>query len=117
MGGWVGRCKRVWRHAGKLLVCVCVHVCGPHAHPACHSASKLYRRLVYCLLYCLQVEAELNDLDEADAAEYLADLGVEEGGLKSLIRCPSMLLAPCWRHCGGWAWRADVCACAALLCL
>ena len=33
-----------------------------------------------------QVEAELNDLDPEEAAEYLADLGVDEGGLKSLIR-------------------------------
>ena len=33
-----------------------------------------------------QVEAELKDLDPEEAAEYLADLGVDEGGLKSLIR-------------------------------
>jgi obg-like ATPase 1 len=33
-----------------------------------------------------QVEAELNELDPEEAAEYLSDLGVEEGGLKSLIR-------------------------------
>ena len=33
-----------------------------------------------------QVEAELNDLDPEEAEEYLADLGVTEGGLKSLIR-------------------------------
>ncbi len=33
-----------------------------------------------------QVEAELNELEAAEAAEYLNDLGVEEGGLKSLIR-------------------------------
>lgn len=33
-----------------------------------------------------QVEAELNELDPEEASEYLSDLGVEEGGLKSLIR-------------------------------
>lgn len=33
-----------------------------------------------------QVEAELNELEAEEAKEYLADLGVEEGGLKSLIR-------------------------------
>lgn len=33
-----------------------------------------------------QVEAELNELEAEEAAEYLKDLGVEEGGLKSLIR-------------------------------
>lgn len=33
-----------------------------------------------------QVEAELNELEAEEAAEYLSDLGVEEGGLKSLIR-------------------------------
>ncbi|GAB4814047.1 hypothetical protein N2152v2_001093 [Parachlorella kessleri] len=32
-----------------------------------------------------QVEAELNELDKEEAAEYLASLGVEEGGLGSLI--------------------------------
>ena len=34
----------------------------------------------------LQVEAELNDLDKEEAAEYLESLGVSEGGLRSLIR-------------------------------
>lgn len=33
-----------------------------------------------------QVEAELNGLDKEEAEEFLAALGVEEGGLKSLIR-------------------------------
>lgn len=33
-----------------------------------------------------QVEAELNELDPEEAAEYLTGLGVDEGGLKSLIR-------------------------------
>lgn len=32
------------------------------------------------------MEAELSDLDEAEAAEYLSSLGAEEGGLQSLIR-------------------------------
>ena len=32
-----------------------------------------------------QVEAELKELSPEDAAEYLADLGAEEGGLSSLI--------------------------------
>jgi ribosome-binding ATPase YchF (GTP1/OBG family) len=32
------------------------------------------------------VEAELNELDKEEAAEYLEGLGVSEGGLKSLIR-------------------------------
>lgn len=34
----------------------------------------------------IQVEAELQQLDKAEAAEYLQSLGVEGGGLKSLIR-------------------------------
>jgi len=32
-----------------------------------------------------QVEAELNQLDEDEAAEYLAELGVTGGGLKALV--------------------------------
>lgn len=39
-----------------------------------------------------QVEAELVDLPEADRAEFLESLGVEEGGLKSLIRTTYQLL-------------------------
>lgn len=35
---------------------------------------------------CQQVEAELVELDEEEAAEYLASLGASEGGLRSLIR-------------------------------
>ncbi|MBG1268366.1 redox-regulated ATPase YchF [Nostoc sp. WHI] len=39
-----------------------------------------------------QVEAELVELPEADKADFLASLGVEEGGLKSLIRATYTLL-------------------------
>lgn len=39
-----------------------------------------------------QVEAELVELPDADRAEFLASLGVEEGGLKSLIRATYALL-------------------------
>ncbi|MEH1957187.1 redox-regulated ATPase YchF [Nostoc sp.] len=39
-----------------------------------------------------QVEAELVELPESDKADFLASLGVEEGGLKSLIRATYMLL-------------------------
>jgi ribosome-binding ATPase len=39
-----------------------------------------------------QVEAELIDLPQEDRADFLASLGVEEGGLKSLIRATYELL-------------------------
>ncbi len=39
-----------------------------------------------------QVESELIDLPESEKAEFLATLGVEEGGLKSLIRATYELL-------------------------
>ena len=39
-----------------------------------------------------QVESELVELPEADRADFLASLGVEEGGLKSLIRATYELL-------------------------
>lgn len=39
-----------------------------------------------------QVEAELVELPESDRAEYLASLGVSEGGLRSLIRSTYKLL-------------------------
>ena len=39
-----------------------------------------------------QVEAELSELSEADRKEYLESLGVEEGGLGSLVRAAYRLL-------------------------
>lgn len=33
----------------------------------------------------IQVEAELQELEEGEAQEYLEGLGVQEGGLRSLI--------------------------------
>lgn len=38
------------------------------------------------IIISAQVEAELNQLDEAEAQEYLESLGVSEGGLTSLIK-------------------------------
>ena len=49
-----------------------------------------------------QVEAELNGLDREEAAEYLEALGVEEGGLKSLIRCGRAGLAHGSGGVAGW---------------
>ena len=34
----------------------------------------------------MQVEAELSELDKEEAAEYLASLGAESGGLANLIK-------------------------------
>ena len=34
----------------------------------------------------MQVEAELQELEKEEADEYLASLGVEEGGLRSLVQ-------------------------------
>ncbi|MEH2359901.1 redox-regulated ATPase YchF [Nostoc sp.] len=54
-----------------------------------------------------QVEAELVELPESDKADFLASLGVEEGGLKSLIRATYMLLG-LWTYftCGPKETRA-----------
>jgi hypothetical protein len=37
-------------------------------------------------LWGAQVEAELSELDEDEAKEYLESLGCDEGGLSSLVR-------------------------------
>lgn len=42
--------------------------------------------MAMAVAWCFQVESELKDLEAAEAAEYLASLGVQEGGLSSLIR-------------------------------
>ncbi len=44
------------------------------------------------LALCAQMEAELVELDEADAKEYLASLGMEEPGLARLARAAYQLL-------------------------
>jgi GTP-binding protein YchF len=41
---------------------------------------------------CAKIEAELVDLDDADRAEFLADLGLDEPGLNRLIRAGYTLL-------------------------
>ena len=41
---------------------------------------------------CAKMEAELADLDDADKAEFLADLGLEEPGLNRVIRAGYDLL-------------------------
>jgi ribosome-binding ATPase YchF (GTP1/OBG family) len=41
---------------------------------------------------CAKMEAELADLDDADRAEFLADLGLEEPGLNRVIRAGYDLL-------------------------
>ena len=41
---------------------------------------------------CAAIEAEIAQLDDADKAEFLADLGLEEPGLNRVIRCGYRLL-------------------------
>jgi len=45
-----------------------------------------------CIKISAQVESELIDLDAEDKKDYLLGLGVEEGGLKSLIKATYKLL-------------------------
>lgn len=54
-----------------------------HVQALREKAAEEGRDLV---IISAQVEAELNELDPQEASEYLSSLGVEEGGLKSLIR-------------------------------
>ncbi|MBA4238935.1 MAG: redox-regulated ATPase YchF, partial [Ralstonia sp.] len=41
---------------------------------------------------CAAIEAEIADLDDADKAEFLADIGMEEPGLNRVIRAAFKLL-------------------------
>jgi ribosome-binding ATPase len=54
------------------------------------SIAKLENAEV--VIISAQVESELVDLDQGEKAEFLASLGVEEGGLKSLIKATYSLL-------------------------
>jgi GTP-binding protein YchF len=45
-----------------------------------------------CVVISAQVEAELVELDEADRQEFLADMGVTDGGLQQLVRATYDLL-------------------------
>lgn len=56
-----------------------------------HACMQALRKLAGeqgcdVIVMSAQVEAELNQLDEDEAKEYLEELGVQEGGLTSLIR-------------------------------
>ena len=41
---------------------------------------------------CAKIEAELNELDEAEKLEFIADLGIEQSGLEQLIKSSYKLL-------------------------
>ena len=41
---------------------------------------------------CAKIEAEINELDEAEKAEFLSDLGIEQSGLEKLIKSSYSLL-------------------------
>jgi ribosome-binding ATPase YchF (GTP1/OBG family) len=68
------------------------------------------------VFYSLQVEAELNELDKEEAAEYLASLGVEEGGLGSLIKATYRQLGLLTYFTTG-GWPASCIACWTIHCL
>ena len=61
---------------------------------------------------CLtQVEAELQELEEEEALEYLQSLGVEEGGLRSLIAATYKQLGLLTYFTTGWGTCSSPCCC------
>ncbi len=72
-----------------------------------------------CVVLCAAIEAEIGVLDEADRAEFLSDLGLEEPGLNRVIRAGYRLLGlqsyftagP--KECRAWTIRRGVTAPAA----
>jgi GTP-binding protein YchF len=62
---------------------------NPHLEAVIQHASKEGAPVV---AVCAAIEAEIADLDDADKAEFLADLGMEESGLDRVIRAGYKLL-------------------------
>lgn len=56
------------------------------------------------------MEAELQELEEAEAKEYLQSLGVQEGGLRSLINATYKQLGLLtYFTTGTWVFTSDAC--------
>jgi GTP-binding protein YchF len=62
---------------------------NPHLDAVIQHATKEGAPVV---AVCAAIEAEIADLDDADKAEFLADLGMEESGLDRVIRAGYKLL-------------------------
>jgi GTP-binding protein YchF len=62
---------------------------NPHLEAVLQHAAKENAPVV---AVCAAIEAEIADLDDADKAEFLADLGMEESGLDRVIRAGYKLL-------------------------
>jgi GTP-binding protein YchF len=62
---------------------------NPHLEVVIQHAAKEGAPVV---AVCAAIEAEIADLDDADKAEFLADLGMEESGLDRVIRAGYKLL-------------------------
>ena len=62
---------------------------NPHLEAVIQHAAKEGAPVV---AVCAAIEAEIADLDDADKAEFLADLGMEESGLDRVIRAGYSLL-------------------------
>jgi ribosome-binding ATPase len=60
-----------------------------HLHAVTEYAGKEGAEVV---AICASIEAEIALLDDADKAEFLADLGLEEAGLDRVVRCGYTLL-------------------------
>jgi GTP-binding protein YchF len=64
------------------------------------SANQYYNKLneiaksenAEIIPVCAKIEAEINELDDAEKLEFLADLGIEESGLNKLIQSSYRLL-------------------------
>ena len=82
---WRQRGAAAWWHARLLPLSAWLRSACP-ALPSQALKAKAAEEDSGVVVVSAQVEAELNGLDKEEAAEYLEALGVEEGGLKNLIR-------------------------------
>jgi GTP-binding protein YchF len=74
--------------AGDRRYNAALHVEAVQAYARSHFATET-------VVISAQIESELIDLDETEAAEYLRDLGVNESGVGALIRAVYHLLGLC----------------------
>jgi len=62
---------------------------NPHLDAVCKLAEREGAEVI---AICAAIEAEIAQLDDADRAEFLTDLGLDEPGLNRVIRCAYKLL-------------------------
>ncbi len=92
-GEWTADQQRLLRQSGLITQKPVLYVCNVDEESAASGNAMSERVAAHaaaegtgCIVLCGQIEAEISELDEAERASFLADLGLTSSGLDKLAR-------------------------------